>query len=73
MSTFFLVLAALAVIGWLVRRGRRAARPRTDRSTPIDRELLEQAEEEVRGLGTFTTPEDAADELPDWGPGAPRQ
>jgi len=72
MSTLFLALVALAVIGWLVRRARRVARPRPDRSAPIDRDVLEQAEEEVRGLGTFTTPEDAEDDLPDWGPGAPR-
>lgn len=73
MSTLFLALVALAVIGWLVRRARRGARPRPDRSAQIDRDVLEQAEEEVRGLGTFTTPDDAEDDLPDWGPGAPRQ
>lgn len=73
MTTFFLAVLALAVLGWLVRRARRAPRRRMHRSAQIDRDALEQAEEEVRGLGTFTTPDDAADELPDWGPGAPRK
>jgi hypothetical protein len=72
MTTLFLALLALAVLGWLVQRARRTPGPRTDPSEQIDRDVLEQAEEEVRGLGTFTTPETAEDELPDWGPGTPR-
>lgn len=37
---------------------------------PIDEETLD-AEQEVRDLDAFTTPEDADDELTDWGPGVP--
>lgn len=32
-----------------------------------------EAEQEVRDLGAFTTAEEADDELPDWGPGVPKQ
>ena len=39
---------------------------------PIDEETL-SAEQEVRDLDAFTTPEDADDELTDWGPGVPDQ
>lgn len=40
-------------------------------SAPIDREELERAEREVRGLSVTTTPEDDRPEE-DWGPGAPK-
>lgn len=38
-----------------------------------DEEELAQAEEEVRELNALTTPEDAEQQLPDWGPGVPRK
>jgi hypothetical protein len=38
-----------------------------------DEEELAQAEEEVRDLNISATPEDAAEVLPDWGPGVPRR
>ena len=41
--------------------------PKTD-----DREILDEAEEEVRGLDMFTSPGEADEDLPDWGPGAPK-
>ena len=72
MTTLFLVLLALAVLAWLLGRGRRKARPPADRTEHIDRDVLEEAEREVRGLGSFTTPDEAEDDLPDWGPGRPR-
>ena len=37
-----------------------------------DEEDLARAEDEVRDLGATTTPEDAAEDLHDWGPGVPR-
>jgi len=37
-----------------------------------DPEELEAAEEEMRELDVFTTPDEADDHLPDWGPGAPK-
>lgn len=38
----------------------------------VDEELLEQAEAELENLSSSATPDDADDELPDWGPGAPK-
>lgn len=38
----------------------------------VDAETLAAAEQEVRDLGASTAPEDADDELPDWGPGVPK-
>lgn len=64
-------LLLLVVFLWFIRRpgGFRPSRPG---STVEDRELLEDAEEEVRDLDASATPEDADNHLPDWGPGAPR-
>jgi hypothetical protein len=73
-STTIFVLGLLlivAVIGWWLRRAGRLNR--SDPDEDIDRELLDEAEEEVRDLGTFTTPDEADDELPDWGPGTAKR
>ena len=62
------VAVLLAGIGWLIRRpGRTSAEP-DDR----DPEALANAEAEVRDVDALATPEDARDDLPDWGPGTPR-
>ncbi len=63
-----LVIVAVGGLLWLVR-GSGADRP-PGRAVDPD---LEDAEEEVRDLDAFLTPDEAEDELPDWGPGAPRQ
>lgn len=70
-SLAIVFLLLLAVFLWFMRRpgGFRPSRPG---STTEDREMLEDAEEEVRDLDAFATPEDADNDLPDWGPGAPR-
>ena len=68
MTVFFALLLIAAVGAWLLR-------PPTHRQSdnPIeDRHELDAAEEEIRELDASATPEDARDELPDWGPGAPR-
>lgn len=39
---------------------------------PVEEETL-KAEQEVQDIDAFTTPEDADDELTDWGPGVPHQ
>jgi len=65
------LLLIVAVIGWWLRRAGRLNR--SDPDEDIDRDLLDEAEEEVRDLGTFTTPDEADDELPDWGPGTAKR
>ena len=70
LAVLFLLL--LAVFLWFTRKpgGFRPSRPQ---SAAEDPEMLEDAEEEVRDLDAFATPEDAEDDLPNWGPGAPRR
>ena len=67
----WLAIALLALSGgvvWLSRSRDRAPSERHDR----DADVLESAEAEVRDLDAMATPDDAADGLSDWGPGAPR-
>ncbi len=70
-SLAVLVLLLLAVLVWFTRKpgGFRPSRPGPVADDPA---TLEDAEEEVRDLDAFATPEDAEDDLPDWGPGVPR-
>ncbi len=70
------VIAVLAgVLLWLLlappSRGRGRGRGRMAESR-LDEETV-ASEQEVRDLDALGTPEDADDELPDWGPGAPKQ
>jgi hypothetical protein len=70
-SAIFLALLVIGAVIWVVRRMRGGDRDRSEEED-VDRDLLEAAEHEVRDLDAFSAPEDAEDELPDWGPGAPR-
>jgi hypothetical protein len=65
------MLLVAAVLAWLLARPRRA-RHEGLCDEDVDRETLEHAEDEVRDLDAFAAPEDADDDLPDWGPGAPK-
>lgn len=69
MTLIGLGIALLALIGGLLvlLRPARSSKPR-DR----DDAVLEEAEREVRDLKATTTPDEADDQLEDWGPGAPR-
>lgn len=71
MSVPFLALLVLLLAGaflWLVRPGRGQ-----DHDDAVeDREMLEEAERELEDLDAFASPEDAEEDLPDWGPGAPK-
>jgi len=60
----------VALVLWL-RRGRRHPGPRLHGSDGIDRDVLEEAEREVRELDASARPEE---ERPgdDWGPGVAR-
>ena len=63
-----LVVVLAGVLAWLLLTPSRG----TTRTSPdADGDTLE-AEQEVRDLDAFTGPEDADDELPDWGPGVPK-
>lgn len=62
-----IVVLALAV--GLLMLLRPARRPERD---DRDDAVLEEAEREVRDLGAMTTPDEADDQLEDWGPGAPK-
>lgn len=64
MSLTIGLLAILAAMLWLLAKPRRA--PRDDEG---DQDVLDEAEEEVRRLDATTTPDEADDQLPDWGPG----
>ena len=63
-----LVVVLGGVLAWLLLM------PSKSRARPedIDAEELAAAEQEVRDLDAFTSPEDADDHLPDWGPGVPK-
>jgi hypothetical protein len=71
-ATLLLLLLLAGVALWIARRMVRAQSTRRADDGDVDRDVLAAAEEEVRDLDAFTTPEDADDELPDWGPGTPR-
>jgi hypothetical protein len=66
-TLIFALLVLAAGIVWLARR---PSTPATD-ADARDPELLDDAEAEVRSLDAMASPEDAADRLPDWGPGVP--
>ncbi|HUG27313.1 MAG TPA: hypothetical protein VMK53_03370 [Gemmatimonadales bacterium] len=63
------LLVAAALVIWLV--GRLSSPRRPPRPGDVDLEELEEAEREVRDLGTTVRPDE---EVPgsDWGPGTPR-
>jgi len=69
-------LVAIVALSWIFRP-KQGYTPDPDDplddgvAAPIDREELERAEREVRGLGATTTPEEERPE-DDWGPGAPK-
>lgn len=67
MTLILALLVLAAAIAWLARRPSTPATHAADR----DPEVLIDAEAEVQELDAMASPEDAADHLPDWGPGAP--
>ena len=78
--TLVILLAVLAAaLMWLLGGGRlfRRSEPAEAEGDPAgdpdtDPDLLAEAEDEVRGIDAFTTPDAAREDLPDWGPGAPK-
>ena len=79
LTLVILLVALAAALVWLFGGGRLWRRagpadvvgdPHSDPDT--DSEALAEAEEELRDVDAFATPEDAQEDLPDWGPGAPK-
>ncbi|UCF40405.1 MAG: hypothetical protein JSW43_11830 [Gemmatimonadota bacterium] len=69
------LLVVAAALTWIFvgpGRSRHREPPRAAGDGSVDAEELAAAEEEVRDVDALASPEDAAEELPDWGPGAPR-
>ena len=64
---------ALALIAFPLRKRSRVEQLLGEVHRTDDEEDLAQAEDEVRSLDAMATPQDAAQELPDWGPGVPRK
>lgn len=72
--TVGIILAVSAAFLWRLFGGIHGSRS-TRKKHPngeIDEAVLTDAEREVRELDAFATPDDAAEEIPDWGPGAPK-
>ncbi len=78
-SVALLVLLVLLAAGlvWLLAGGRLSRRPEPrdvvgdHRDDDADADTLREAEDELRDVNAFTSPEEAEEDLPDWGPGAP--
>ena len=66
-----LLLGLAVVLLWLFVRPKESERVIVD-DDAIDRATLLEAESEVAELDTSVTPDEAAEQLPDWGPGAPK-
>ncbi len=70
-----LLLALAAALAWFFAGPGRSSRVDPDRAAgdaATDLEELAEAEDEVRDVDAFASPEQAEEELPDWGPGAPK-
>ncbi len=72
-SIAIVIIALAAVLLWFLGRpshpGRRISE-HAERDQNLDHEVLAEAEQEVRDLDPLASPEEAEEELPDWGPGA---
>ena len=69
------LVALVVLILWVVRRGEEPGGSRfrrASRHADIDREVLEEAEREVRDLGHDVDPDEGF-QGDDWGPGAPKR
>ena len=72
MSAPVVILLALAVALVWIFAGRAGNAGRRRHSPDVDEEELAHAEDELRRLDAGATPEEAEEELDDWGPGAPK-
>ncbi len=71
MTLFVVLLSVVLILAVFLVIPRRPAA--TNQSSSIEDEAeLTRAEEDLADLDVMTTPEEATEELPDWGPGAPK-
>lgn len=71
MTAAVLLIVLAGAVTWVMVRSSNYAEIHPP-DNGIDYDELEAAEDEVRELDAFTDPEEADDQLPDWGPGAPK-
>jgi hypothetical protein len=69
---FILLVALAALLVWLSAKSRGPAPPSPNEAIE-DPAALTDAESEVSDLDASASPDDADDQLPDWGPGAPKR
>lgn len=65
------MISASGILVWLLRTPADSSSSGTVLKDDIDIDELMAAEEEVQELDAYTQPEEADEELRDWGPGAP--
>jgi hypothetical protein len=71
MTLFVVLLSVVLLLAVLLVIPRRPTA--TSQSSSIEDEAeLTRAEDDLADLDVMTTPEEAIEELPDWGPGAPK-
>jgi hypothetical protein len=69
------LLVLAAALAWIFvgpGRSRRIDPGRAAGDDSVDRDEVAAAEEEVRDVDALASPEEATEDLPDWGPGAPK-
>ena len=72
-AVVLMLVAMSALLAWMLRTPRDpGASQHPEMNDDIDYQQLREAEEEVQDLDAFTSPDDADEELRDWGPGTPR-
>jgi hypothetical protein len=68
-----LLILALSVLLVVPRKESGRRRSVAGNTEDIDEDVLAQAEAELEDVRSTATPEEADDELPDWGPGVPKR
>lgn len=71
-SLVILLTVLLAALAWFLRRPADGVLDDPPPDDDVDYDTLGSAEAEVQDIDAFTTPDEAEEELPDWGPGAPQ-
>jgi cytoskeletal protein RodZ len=67
LALVIIIAALLGALVWLLMGARS-----NSGSPELENDETREAEDEVQDLDAFTSPDEAEEELPDWGPGAPK-